>query len=227
MMRSNSTKASSVSTASVTEESAYISSMEVENLQLREALVYAEKGWRDALDLAREEKDKLPKYENSLEIRSLQLELDSVHRSLLRRRQNADVLDASLQATTGKLEECVLQLVNTLGHHEAIFGVEDKEDKDKEEYRKEQEKENYEDEEDMRRSCLEKMDAHITHVEALHKLILDHKKGGKKKGHKVKDAGKGPHGTKEKEKGGEKKTKKKATTKKATGGSKATSKKTK
>ena len=36
---------------------AYISSVEVENLQLREALVYAERGWREALDLARKEQE--------------------------------------------------------------------------------------------------------------------------------------------------------------------------
>ena len=209
--------------SSITEESAYISSMEVENLQLREALVYAEKGWRDALDLAREEKEKLPKYENSLEIRSLQLELDSIHRSLLRRRQNADAEDASLQATTSKLGGCVLQMVNTFGYHDAIFGVEEKEKQARDtedEDIKEQTQTRPEDEDDMRRSLLEKMDSHITHLEALHKLILEHKKSGKKKGHKAKDAG--AHGTKDKGKSGEKKTTKKKDVKKMAGGSKAT-----
>ena len=211
--------------SSITEESAYISSMEVENLQLREALVYAEKGWRDALDLAREEKEKLPKYENSLEIRSLQLELDSIHRSLLRRRQNADAEDASLQATTSKLGGCVLQMVNTFGYHDAIFGVEEKEKQARDtedEDIKEQTQTRPEDEDDMRRSLLEKMDSHITHLEALHKLILEHKKSGKKKGYKAKDAGNGAHGTKDKGKSGEKKTTKKKDVKKMAGGSKAT-----
>ena len=54
-------------------EQNYISSVEVENLQLREAVVYAEQGWRDALDSVKKEQEKQRFDENTLEIKSLQL----------------------------------------------------------------------------------------------------------------------------------------------------------
>jgi hypothetical protein len=98
----------------------YISSVEVENLQLREALVYAEKGWREALDLARKEQEKGRADENVLEIKSLQLELQSVHKTVLHSRREEDAARERLRASTSSLEDILEELVDCLGYRQHV-----------------------------------------------------------------------------------------------------------
>lgn len=100
--------------------SSYISSVEVENLQLREALVYAEQGWREALDLARKEQEKGRVEENVLEIKSLQLELQALHKTMLNNRREEDAGRERLQAATSSLEDILEELVDCLGYRHNI-----------------------------------------------------------------------------------------------------------
>ena len=93
---------------------AYISSVEVENLQLREALVYAERGWREALDLARKEQEKARGDQNTLEINSLQLELDTVHKKMLRSRRKADEFREKLKGLSVTLDSSMEELIDSL-----------------------------------------------------------------------------------------------------------------
>ncbi len=98
--------------------SGYISTVEVENLQLREALVYAEQGWREALDLARKEQEKQRVDENAMEIKSLQLELQTVHTCLLHTRREDDAGRERLIATTTSLNDILEELIDCLGYRE-------------------------------------------------------------------------------------------------------------
>ena len=106
---------------------AYISSVEVENLQLREALVYAERGWREALDLARKEKEKLRTDQNALEISSLQLELDTVHKKMLASRRKADEVREKVNDTSIRLDNSMEELIDTLSLRKDLGLQEDEE----------------------------------------------------------------------------------------------------
>ena len=99
---------------------AYISSVEVENLQLREALVYAERGWQDALDLARKEQEKARGDQNTLEISSLQLELDTVHKKMLGSRRKADDFREKLKGLSATLDSSMEELIDSLGFRKEL-----------------------------------------------------------------------------------------------------------
>jgi hypothetical protein len=93
----------------------YISSVEVENLQLREALVYAENGWREALALARKEQEKQRSDQNVMEIRSLQLELETVHKALYKSRTNEEQCIERLKKCNSTLESSLEEIIDSLG----------------------------------------------------------------------------------------------------------------
>lgn len=104
---------------------AYISSVEVENLQLREALVYAERGWREALDLARKEQEKQRSDQNTLEISSLQLELDTVHKKMLGSQRKADEVREKVKGMSIRLDNGMEELIDIFSFRKDLGPVED------------------------------------------------------------------------------------------------------
>jgi hypothetical protein len=83
------------------------SSLEIENLHLREALSFAKRGWEDALALLKNTPNATSSYlregENVLEISSLQMELDSLHKNMFHRAQQASAFKTRLMQVTNHL----------------------------------------------------------------------------------------------------------------------------
>lgn len=89
--------------------------LEAENVRLREALIFAERGWRDALSyasLAKEtQQGPSSRAEDLLEIRSLQHEVNVLQRQILKRAQMADEFQRALSFSTDELEQSVDKLM--------------------------------------------------------------------------------------------------------------------
>ena len=89
--------------------------LEAENIRLREALIFAERGWRDALGIASQAKGQQTatssRAEDLLEIKSLQHEVNVLQRQILKRAQMADELRRALSFTTDELEQSVDKLM--------------------------------------------------------------------------------------------------------------------
>ncbi len=83
------------------------SSLEIENSHLREALSYAKRGWEDALALLKNTPNVSSSYlregENVLEISSLQMELESLHKNMFQRAQQAAAFKTRLMQATNQL----------------------------------------------------------------------------------------------------------------------------
>lgn len=105
--------------------SAYISSVEVENLHLREALLFSEQGWREALDLVRKEREKQRRDQNILEINSLQLELDAVHKKILISSRKTDEFQEKLTVLSMNLNKSVEELIDSLDYRGSVGPSED------------------------------------------------------------------------------------------------------
>jgi hypothetical protein len=84
-------------------------SLEIENLHLREALSFAKRGWEDALALLKNTttpnatSSYLREGENVLEISSLQMELESLHKNMFQRAQQAAAFKTRLMQATNHL----------------------------------------------------------------------------------------------------------------------------
>lgn len=85
-------------------------SLEIENLHLREALSFAKRGWEDALVLLKNTPSAaaassayLREGENVLEISSLQLEIESLHKNMFQRAQQAAAFKTRLMQATNHL----------------------------------------------------------------------------------------------------------------------------
>lgn len=100
-----------------------IAVLEAENRRLREALVFAERGWRDALAFASSQQPgTLPsKPEDVLEIKSLQHETNMLQRQILKRAQIADEFQRALSFSAEELEQTTNQLMVCL-HAEVAIG---------------------------------------------------------------------------------------------------------
>jgi len=100
-----------------------IAVLEAENRRLREALVFAERGWRDALAFASSQQPgaQLSKPEDVLEIKSLQHETNMLQRQILKRAQMADEFQRALSFSAEELEETTNQLMVCL-HAEVAIG---------------------------------------------------------------------------------------------------------
>jgi len=87
----------------------------LENHQLREALLFAEKGWRDLLMMTKSRESKstleLSARESVLEIKSLQHEVDMLQRQILKRKQDLEEFEQGLLYTASELEETVDRLM--------------------------------------------------------------------------------------------------------------------
>ena len=80
--------------------------LQLENLHLKEALQFANRGWEDALSLLNKDSDIASGHRNeeaTLEIESLQMELNAVHKSLLQRSQSLEKFNIRLMNTTNTL----------------------------------------------------------------------------------------------------------------------------
>jgi hypothetical protein len=79
--------------------SASMAQMELENMHLKEAIQYAQRGWEDALQLLNKNPDIKQNEQSSLEIRSLQMELDALHKNMLTKSQHlSSFKDGMVQA---------------------------------------------------------------------------------------------------------------------------------
>ena len=76
--------------------------------------MYAERGWREALDLARKEQEKQRSDQNALEISSLQLELDTVHKKMLASRRKADEFQEKVNDMSIRLDNSMEELTDAL-----------------------------------------------------------------------------------------------------------------
>ena len=86
-------------------------SLESENLLLKEAVNFAKRGWEDALVLLNKTgSEGLRSEEQQLEIKSLQDELDTLHKNMFHRAEQSSVLRASIAQATAALEARVLEL---------------------------------------------------------------------------------------------------------------------
>ena len=89
--------------------------LEAENVRLREALIFAERGWRDALSYASLAKgsQQAPssRAEDLLEIKSLQHEVNVLQRQILKRAKMADEFQRALSFSTDELEQSVDKLM--------------------------------------------------------------------------------------------------------------------
>lgn len=96
--------------------------LEMENKRLRDALVYAERGWRDALQFATSvQMPKQGRPEDLLEIKSLQHEINVLQRHVLKRAQMADEFQRALTISSDELERITNQLMLLL-HAEVPVG---------------------------------------------------------------------------------------------------------
>lgn len=96
--------------------------LELENKRLREALVFAERGWRDALQFATSvQVPKQGRPEDFLEIKSLQHEINVLQRQILKRAQMADEFQRALTISSDELERITNQLMLLL-HAEVPVG---------------------------------------------------------------------------------------------------------
>ena len=84
--------------------------VELENLHLKEALQYAQRGWQDALALLQSKPEPQQGQQSSLEIRSLQSELDAAHKSMLQRTQQLSIFEGRLAAMAHTMEAHVGEL---------------------------------------------------------------------------------------------------------------------
>lgn len=118
-----------------------ISALELENLHLKEALAYAKRGWEDALLLLQKEEQGIHVQQSlqaKLEIDSLQMELQAVHKRMLVGTQAADEFKDKLlkaaEALESQTEEirsfvgCPLPVQPDDGVEELSYGIEDRED---------------------------------------------------------------------------------------------------
>jgi len=86
-------------------------SLESENLLLKEAVNFAKRGWEDALILLNKTGSEAQRSEEQqLEIKSLQEELETLHKSMFHRAQQSFVLRVGIQQATTALEVRVLEL---------------------------------------------------------------------------------------------------------------------
>ncbi len=86
-------------------------SLETENLHLKEALNFAKRGWEDALKLLSQSgTEGLRSEEQQLEIKSLQMELDSLHKNMLSRAQQASAHRIRILQSVNTLETRVIEL---------------------------------------------------------------------------------------------------------------------
>ena len=99
------------------------SALALENKRLREALVFAERGWRDALSFvsSQQQASAESKPEDVLEIRSLQHEINVLQRQVLKRAQMADEFQRALTFSADELEQVTNQLMVYL-HAEVPIG---------------------------------------------------------------------------------------------------------
>ena len=86
-------------------------SLESENLLLKEALNFAKRGWEDALALLNKTGSEGKRSEEQqMEIKSLQDELETLHRNMFRRAEQSSAMCVSLAQATAALEARVLDL---------------------------------------------------------------------------------------------------------------------
>jgi len=86
-------------------------SLESENLLLKEAVNFAKRGWEDALLLLKKTGSETQRSEEQqLEIKSLQGELDTLHKSMFHRAQQSSLLRANILQAATALEARVLEL---------------------------------------------------------------------------------------------------------------------
>jgi len=96
--------------------------LELENKRLRDALGFAERGWRDALQFATSvQVPKQGRPEDFLEIKSLQHEINVLQRQILKRAQMADEFQRALTISSDELERITNQLMLLL-HAEVPVG---------------------------------------------------------------------------------------------------------
>ena len=85
--------------------------LESENLLLKEAVNFAKRGWEDALVLLKKTGSEGQRNEEQqLEIKSLQDELNALHKNMLHRAEQSSVLRANIAQVTATLETRVLEL---------------------------------------------------------------------------------------------------------------------
>ena len=103
---------------------AAFAALEAENRRLREALVFAERGWRDALSFVGGQSGvtQTSKPEDILEIKSLQHEINMLQRQILKRAQMADEFQNALTFSAEELEQTTNQLMVHL-HAEVPIGM--------------------------------------------------------------------------------------------------------
>jgi hypothetical protein len=102
---------------------AAFAALEAENRRLREALVFAERGWRDALSFVGGQSGATQnsKPEDILEIKSLQHEINMLQRQIMKRAQMADEFQNALTFSAEELEQTTNQLMVQL-HAEVPIG---------------------------------------------------------------------------------------------------------
>jgi hypothetical protein len=85
--------------------------LESENLLLKEAVNFAKRGWEDALVLLKKTGGEGQRSEEQqLEIKSLQDELNALHKNMLHRAEQSSALRASIAQATAALEVRVMEL---------------------------------------------------------------------------------------------------------------------
>ena len=88
--------------------------VELDNLHLKEALQYAERGWQDALALLQSKAEPQQGEQSVLEIRSLQNELDAAHKSMLQRTQQLSVFERRLSELKNSMDANMKELKGLL-----------------------------------------------------------------------------------------------------------------
>lgn len=93
-----------------------LNQLELENKRLREALVFAERGWRDALAFVNNQTlaTTQSRPEDLLEIKSLQYEVNMLQRQILKRAQMADEFQRALTRSTDELDQITDKLMVSL-----------------------------------------------------------------------------------------------------------------
>ena len=81
------------------------SDLEIENLHLKEALSFAKTGWEDALILLRKERESPTGEVGVLEIKSLEMELQTLHKSVLARHEMMNTFKENLNTLSSQCVE--------------------------------------------------------------------------------------------------------------------------